>query len=93
MQLIKQELREDGILYTLGIPENVCSQIMEIFTKDGIILKVQIHGGCAGNTQGVSALCAGAKIESVISRLKNIDCGGRGSSCPDQLAQLFETIK
>ena len=28
--------------------------------------------------------------EEVIKRLKGIDCGGRGTSCPDQLAKALE---
>lgn len=93
MQLVKQELQDNGILYTCGIPEGVCSQVIEVLSKDDTILRVQISGGCHGNIQGVSRLAEGMKIESVIKRLKGIDCGGRGSSCPDQLAQLLETIK
>ena len=29
-------------------------------------------------------------LEEVIKRLKGIDCGGRGTSCPDQLAKALE---
>lgn len=93
MQLVKHETLENGVLYTVGICEGVCSQYMELFTKDGIVVRAEIHGGCQGNTQGVSRLAEGMKIESVIKRLKGIDCGGRGSSCPDQMARLLETIR
>ena len=30
------------------------------------------------------------EVEEVIKRLKGIDCGGRGTSCPDQLAKALE---
>lgn len=46
--------------------------------------------GCMGNTQGVAALVEGMEVEEVIKRLKGIDCGGRGTSCPDQLAKALE---
>ena len=34
----------------------------------------------------LSALVKGMKAEEVIKRCKGIDCSGRGTSCPDQLA-------
>ena len=35
----------------------------------------------------------GMKVDEAISRLKGIDCGGRGTSCPDQLAKALEQMK
>ena len=57
------------------------------------IVSVKIIGGCPGNTLAVSTLVEGRKIDEVISKLKGIDCGGRGTSCPDQLAIALEEIK
>jgi hypothetical protein len=31
-------------------------------------------------------------VEDAISRMKGIDCGGRGTSCPDQLAHALEAF-
>ena len=56
------------------------------------IVRVQFVGGCSGNTQGVAALVAGMKISDAIQKLKGIDCAGRGTSCPDQLAKALEKI-
>lgn len=74
-------------------PHGVCSMQMNIDVEDDIIKSVKIIGGCAGNTQGVAALVAGMHIDEAIKRLKGIDCGGRGTSCPDQLATALEQIK
>ncbi len=76
-------------------PEGVCSQKMIIDIEDNtdIITSVKIIGGCPGNTLGVSKLCVGKTIDEVISLLKGIDCRGRGTSCPDQLAIALEQIK
>ncbi|MDE6374439.1 MAG: TSCPD domain-containing protein, partial [Alistipes sp.] len=41
-------------------------------------------------TQGIAALVCGMKAEEAIARLKGIDCRGRGTSCPDQLARALE---
>ncbi|MBQ5855345.1 MAG: TIGR03905 family TSCPD domain-containing protein, partial [Alistipes sp.] len=54
--------------------------------------RVQFVGGRGGNTQGVAALVAGMKISDAIQKLKGIDCAGRGTSCPDQLAKALEKI-
>ena len=65
----------------------VCSKLMVIDAKDGVIENVQIVGGCHGNGQGMCALLKGMRIEDAIGRLSGIDCHGRGTSCPDQLAK------
>ena len=74
-------------------PKGVCSMQMNIEVEDDIIKSVQIIGGCAGNTKGVSVLVEGMNINDAIKKLKGIDCRGRGTSCPDQLARALEKIK
>lgn len=75
-------------------PKGVCSRKFEIDIENGIINKVRFVGGCNGNTQGISKLVEGMKAEDVISRLEGVNCNGRGTSCPDQLAKaLKEAIK
>ena len=67
-----------------------CSRLIK-FDVDGDKVKdVQFVIGCHGNTQGVAKLVEGMDIHEVIKRLKGIDCNGRGTSCPDQLAQALE---
>ena len=73
-------------------PEGVCSYKMIIEVEEDTIKKVTIEGGCAGNTVGVSRLVEGMKIEEAIKRLKGIQCGYKGTSCPDQLAIALEKI-
>lgn len=68
----------------------VCSSEIHFEVEAGIIKNVQFVGGCAGNTQGVAALIKGMTPEEAIKRLKGIDCKGRGTSCPDQLALALE---
>ena len=71
-------------------PRGVCSRKITVELSDsGVIEKVTFSGGCNGNTQGVAALVKGMKAEDAISRMKGIDCNGRGTSCPDQLAEAL----
>ena len=74
-------------------PKGVCSRKIEIDIENGIINKVRFVGGCNGNTQGISKLVEGMKAEDVISRLEGVNCNGRGTSCPDQLAEALREYK
>lgn len=71
------------------IPRGVCSRIIEVEIEDDIITSCRFVGGCSGNTQGVSRLVVGMDVYDAIDKLKGIDCGGRGTSCPDQLANAL----
>ena len=71
-------------------PRGVCSKkITAELSDNGVVENVSFQGGCNGNTQGVAALVKGMKAEEAISRMKGIDCNGRGTSCPDQLAEAL----
>mgnify|MGYP001344565135 CR=1 FL=1 len=71
-------------------PKGVCSRQISIEVEDGIIGSVSFTGGCNGNLQGIGALVKGMKVEEAISRLENIRCGMKNTSCPDQLAQALK---
>ena len=64
-----------------------------VASDDDVIQQVAFLGGCNGNLQALSRLVAGQKIDDVISRLNGIDCGGKGSSCPDQRCRALEQLK
>ena len=68
----------------------VCSREIIIDVEDNIIKDVKFIGGCHGNTQGISTLVKGMKVEEVINKLEGINCNGKGTSCPDQLAKALK---
>ena len=72
--------------------EGTCSRQIEIEVEDGIVRSVAFTGGCHGNTQGIAALVRGMKVEEAIARLEGIDCRGKGTSCPDQLARALRSM-
>ena len=74
-------------------PQGVCSMEMIFDIENNIIKSLKIIGGCPGNTVGVSRLVAGRSIDEVIEMLEGINCGGRGTSCPDQVAIALEEYK
>ena len=72
------------------VTKGTCSTAINVEVENGIIQSVEFVGGCHGNTQGVAALVKGMEVEDAISRLEGIDCRGRGTSCPDQLAKALK---
>ena len=71
-------------------PSGVCSVKISFDLSDGIVSNIVFTRGCNGNTQGVSRLAEGMKAEELISRLEGIQCGNKGTSCPDQLAKAVK---
>lgn len=66
--------------------KGTCARSIEFEVEDGILKDITFIGGCQGNTQGVAALAKGLPVNEVIDKLSGIQCGFRGTSCPDQLA-------
>ncbi|MCM1178942.1 MAG: TIGR03905 family TSCPD domain-containing protein [Clostridium sp.] len=71
--------------------QGVCSRQIDFDIIKGKVVNVQFTGGCNGNTQGVARLVEGMDVEEAISRLEGIECGFKGTSCPDQLAQALKS--
>jgi len=71
--------------------KGVCAQGIEFeIDNNKKVHNIKFTGGCSGNTQGVARLVEGMDVNEAISRMKGIDCNGRGTSCPDQLAKALE---
>lgn len=71
--------------------KGTCSKLIEFEVEGGMIKNINFLGGCQGNLQGIAALVKGMAVEEVVKRLDGIDCKGKGTSCPDQLAQALKT--
>ena len=67
-------------------PRGVCSRLMEIEVEDNKIVSVVVTGGCDGNLKGISRLVEGMDVDEAIRRMQGIRCGGKPTSCPDQLS-------
>ncbi len=68
-----------------------CCKQIQVEVKEGKIEGVVFEGGCHGNLLGISSLVKGMQVTDVIEKLQNIDCRGRGTSCPDQLAIALQS--
>lgn len=70
--------------------KGTCSQYIHFDITEGKVYNVQFIGGCNGNLQGISKLVEGMDANEVIDRIKNIHCGSKATSCPDQLATAIQ---
>ena len=70
--------------------KGTCSREISFDVVDNKVTNVRFLGGCSGNTQGVAALVEGMDVNEAIKRMDGIDCAGRGTSCPDQLAKALK---
>ena len=73
--------------------KGTCSQHILFDVENGKVKNVQFLGGCNGNLKGIGALVEGMDIDDVIARVDGIRCGGKETSCPDQLATALKQAK
>ena len=71
----------------------VCSRSIDIEIEGGKVKSVSFMGGCNGNLKGIGELVRGMSVDEVISRLENIKCGFKQTSCPAQLAEALKSYK
>ncbi len=72
--------------------KGTCSVQIDFDVEDNKIYNLKFTGGCNGNLKGIASLVEGQDINIVKDKLKGIDCNGRGTSCPDQLAKALEEV-
>lgn len=72
--------------------QGTCSKNIEVEVEDGKVKSVYYQGGCNGNLQGIASLVQGMPVEEVLVRLEGIRCGGRPTSCPDQLCKALRQM-
>ena len=73
--------------------KGTCSTEITFSIENDIIKEANFLRGCEGNLQGISRLVEGMNVEDAINKLQGIDCRGRGTSCPDQLAKALKEWK
>lgn len=73
--------------------KGTCSREIHFEVEDHIIKSVEFVGGCAGNTAGISKLVEGMPVDEVIHKLEGVQCGFKGTSCPDQLAKALKSLE
>lgn len=70
----------------------VCSKQIEFNVEDNKLVSVNFIGGCPGNLIGLSKLIEGMDVQEAATKLRGVECGGKDTSCPDQLAKALEEL-
>ena len=70
--------------------KGTCAREIDFEVEGNTVTGVKFVGGCMGNTQDVAKLVEGMDINEVINRLEGIQCGVKGTSCPDQLSKALK---
>ena len=75
--------------YTFEV-SGVCSQEVSFaLDEQNRVHNVRFLGGCPGNLLAIGKLIEGADASHVATLLKGNDCGGRGTSCAEQLSRAL----
>ncbi|MBQ6560661.1 MAG: TIGR03905 family TSCPD domain-containing protein [Erysipelotrichaceae bacterium] len=75
------------------VPSGVCSQHYTFDIEEDKISSLEVIGGCQGNLKGISRIVVGMNIDDVINAFEGVQCGSKGTSCPDQLAKALKAYK
>lgn len=67
--------------------KGTCSSRIQLRLEGNVVHDVVYTGGCHGNLKAISTLVEGMTVEEIEAKCKGIDCGGRRTSCADQLAR------
>ena len=71
-------------------PSGVCCKEITIDSDENNIVKsVNFVGGCPGNLIGLKHLIEGRPADEIAEKLAGIPCGGKSTSCPDQLSKAL----
>ena len=68
-------------------PHGVCPMNISFDLDGDTVHNVSFKGGCNGNLQAIPKLVEGLTVEQVEEKIGGIRCGGRPTSCGDQLAK------
>lgn len=70
-----------------------CSRVIKFdLDDDKNVHNVEFIGGCNGNGRGIASLIEGMPASWVIERCAGTRCGGKSTSCPDQLSRALKGV-
>ena len=74
-------------------PKGVCARQMNFEIENNQIQNVEVIGGCQGNLKGICNILKNKSLDEVISAFYGVQCGMKGTSCPDQIACALKKFK
>lgn len=73
--------------------QGTCSREISFDINGDIITAVQFVGGCPGNLKAIPILVDGMSVDEIESKLKDVKCGMKNTSCAAQLAKAVRAAK
>lgn len=73
--------------------QGTCSRLISLDLDGDRVHNVRFTGGCDGNLKAIPILVEGMTVDEIASRLSGIQCGGRNTSCGDQLARAVRAAR
>lgn len=65
----------------------VCAQYIKFNINGNVITNIEFFGGCNGNLKAIAKLVDGWTVEQIEEKVLGNTCGGKPTSCADQLAK------
>ena len=66
-------------------PTGICPKLIAFEIEDNIVTDIRFKGGCNGNLKAITTLINGMTVDEIESKLKDIRCGNKNTSCMHQL--------
>ena len=66
---------------------DVCSTQIDFRLEGDRVHDVRFTNGCNGNLKAIGILVEGMSVDELVGKLLGNSCGGRPTSCADQLAK------
>ena len=67
--------------------KGVCAVEIRFKLDGGVVRDISFTGGCDGNLKAIARLCEGMTVDEIEGKLAGNTCGGKSTSCADQLAR------
>lgn len=67
--------------------EGTCAREISFDINGDVITNVRFVGGCPGNLKAIPILVEGMTVDEIESKLKDVKCGYKNTSCAGQLAK------
>lgn len=73
--------------------EGTCAREISFDINGDVITNVRFVGGCPGNLKAIPILVEGMTVDEIESKLKDVKCGLKNTSCAGQLAKAVREAK
>ena len=64
-----------------------CSRVISLDLDGDVVHNVVFYGGCDGNLKMIAKIVEGWTVDQIVDKMTGNTCGGRPTSCADQLAK------